>query len=263
MNNRQQEIINMRSRSSMTAPASKKISMTEQEFRQINIIQQQFRRKIASLEQELAQEREAKLEYQQATYDLQDELKKLTKDLREKDRDNLESKDAIKMLKNKNDELRSIRSRLEVQVDKYKDEIRGLRRDLLFQSYVSKQPTKSDSSTQTSEMNDNETNDSSSGSGSTRESPICNKRSTDETVKANLKKRLHDSDVDHHDVRIKRQALDQFGASQLAVVPINTEVCRNETANEEDPFRCPLCNEQFLSLFNLEVHHELEHAHRS
>ena len=75
---------------------------------------------------------------------------------------------------------------------------------------------------------------------------------------------MHDSDIDHHDAHIiKRQALDQFKARQLAVVPINTEVCRNETANEEDPFRCPLCNEQFLSLFNLEVHHELEHAHRS
>ena len=264
MHNRQQENINMRSRSSLTAPASKKISMTEQEFRQINVIQQQFRRKIASLEQELAQEREAKLEYQEATYDLQDELKKFTKDLREKDRDNLESKDEIKMLKNKNDELRSTRSRLEVQMDKYKEEIRGLRRDLLFQSYVSKQPTKSDSFTQTSKLDCNiETNHSSNGGMSTHNSPICYKQSSDERVKANLK-RLPDSDIDHHDAHIiKRQALDQFGASQLAVVPINTEVCRNETANEEDPFRCPLCNEQFLSLFNLEVHHELEHAHRS
>ena len=237
--------------------------MTEQEFRQINILQQQFRRKIASLEQELAREREAKMEYQQATYDLQDELKRLTKNLREKDHDNLESKNEIKMLKNKNEELRSTRSRLESQVNKYNEEIRGLRRDLRFQSYVSKLPTKSDSSTQTSELNINiESNHSSSGSSSMRKSPICDKRSTDERVKVNLK-REHDSDVDHHDMHMKkRQATDRIGASRPEVGPIKIN-SRNETSNEEDPFRCPLCNERFLSLFNIQIHHELEHANRS
>ena len=302
MNNQRHETTNIRQRSASFSGGSERISMTEQEFRQINL---EFWLKIDSLEQELAREREEKSKYQKSISDREDELKKVTKELRNSLRKNLEDKNYIKSLEKRNDELKSTRSRLEIQINKYKEEIRGLNRGIMRRDL--KKPTrkydnsrrKSDSSTKTSDQNP-----SSTSSDSSRQVFIRTEKPTTSSANSERKKqhesgeaRLANPVVDNkRDVFIPDRlvtapvpppfagnsrkisfkiASRQTPAQEFAGVFMNdassttnqtvagssiTGLSRNNPTNQLEPFRCPLCNDRFLNLPNLQFHHRFEHA---
>ena len=302
MNNQQQQTTSIRQRSSSFSCGSEKISMTDEEFRQINL---EFWLKIDSLEQELAQERKENSKYQKSTHDLENELNKITKELRKSLRKNLEDKNYIKSLEKRNDELRSTRSKLEIQINKYKEEIRGLNRGIMRRD-LNKPTRKSDNSRRKSDSNarTSDQNQSSTSSSSSRQVFIHTEKPT--TSNANPgRKRRHESGEVRSVNPVVDSKRDVFVPDRPVAVPVpppvagasrkisfkiasrptpgpamtgvftndaslatnrtiagpsTTGLSRNHPTNQLEPFRCPLCNDRFLNLPNLQFHHRFEHA---
>ena len=321
-----QQTIKIRSRSSSLTSGSEKVSMTDEEFRQMSL---EFWLKIDSLENELARERKERHEYQKATYDLQDELKKVTKELRNTRRDCLEGKQQIKTLEKRNDELRSTRSKLEIQINKYKEEIRGLNRGIQKRD-LAKSSRRSDSTRRQSNSSTSNDKKSSSGSSSNSSRQVyvrnisLNEQPTTSNAKTDLK-RSHESDKNKRkvfipapvpasptmeparkvsfkiasrpapgpalpgvftnsssrqtnrlaagpqrysddEVDLLRFSSKQFNDDHARGYSVEASIAAVSRSDHTSPdefqgqFRCPLCNDQFRHLANLQFHHRFEHA---
>ena len=266
MNTTQEKITSIRSRSNSLSSGSEMVTMTQEEFRQINL---EFWLKIDSLEGELVRERNKKNEYKQVIDGLKDELKKTKKELSD-------SQEKRKSLVRRNDELRSTRSKLENEVNKYKNEIRGLNRGIQRRD-LEKSSRRSDGSrgkSQNSRSNGSkqQPNDVSSA----RKVFIRSEESSENTLKVE-RKRPRESD-DSRAVFISNPPAtqktviagtsgvfrnDSFSSTSLpAAKPSTTGVFRNPmpVPPVQEPFRCPLCHDRFRSLSSLQFHHRFDHA---
>ena len=266
MNTNQQKTTSIRSRSNSLSSGSEMITMTQEEFRQINL---EFWLKIDSLEEELVRERNEKNEYKEVTDDLEDELMKTKKALSD-------CKEKRNSLERRNDELRSTRSKLEIEVNKYKNEIRGLNRGIQRRD-LEKSSRRSDGSRRKSQNStSNDSKQQPHDGSSARKVFIRSKESSENTPKVERKRPRESDDnravfISHRPATQKTLVAgtsgvfrnDSFGSTCLsAAKPATTGVLRNPmpVPPVQEPFRCPLCHDRFRSLSSLQFHHRFDHA---
>ena len=270
MNTNQQKTTGLRSRSNSLSSGSEMITMTQEEFRQINL---EFWLKIDSLEEEVARERKEKMECKRVTDDLKDELKKIKKALSD-------SQEKRNSLVRRNDELRSTRSKLEIEVNKYKNEIRGLNRGIMKRD-LAKASRRSDGSRRKSQSSKSNDSQKHSGEISSNRKVFIRSEESAETIQKVELKRVFERPRESDDTRAvfisNRPAAgrtvtagtsgvtrnDSFNSTHLSTAgPSTTGIFINPmpVPPVQEPFRCPLCHDRFRSLASLQFHHRFDHA---
>ena len=261
MNTNQQKTTSLRSRSNSLSSGSEMIKMTQEDFRRINL---EFWLKIDSLEEELARERNEKNVHKQVTDDLKDELKKTKKELSD-------CQEKRNSLVRRNDELRSTRSKLEIQINKYKEEIRGLNRGIMRRD-LEKSSRRTDCSRRKPQSSTSNDSKHQPHDGSSARKVFIRSEDMTENAGKVERKRPRESE-DSRAVFISNRPATQktliggtsgvFSSTHLpAAKPTTTGAFRNPmpVPPVEEPFRCPLCHDRFRSLSSLQFHHRFDHA---